>query len=68
MRIVKWIRSLLGCNCHCGSGQTVLVPAPTLAPDQPLVVDLPGTIRSLGSDFIYEVVSAMGLKIQEAPG
>ncbi len=40
----------------------------TVAPDQPLVGDLPGTIKALGSDFIYEVVPVMGIRIQEAPG
>jgi hypothetical protein len=68
MSIMKWIRSLLGCGCQCGSTQTVLVPAQTIRPDQPLVADLPGAIRSLGNDFIYEVVPALGLQIQESSG
>ena len=68
MSIVKWIRSLLGCGCQCGSTQTVLVRAQTIRPDQPLVADLPGAIRSLGNDFIYEVVPALGLQIQESSG
>lgn len=70
MGILNWIRSLFGGgrDCGCGGGRsTVLVSAQTLAPDQPLKGDLPGTVRSLGNDFIYEVVPVMGLRIQEAP-
>ena len=58
---MKCIRSLFGCGCGSrgGGGQTVLVRALTVAPDQPLAGDLPGTIRTLGSDFIYEVAPAL---------